>query len=138
MNAYFLAILTSLIWGVVPILEKIGLQKAPPIAGLALRSAGVSVGLICLLFFYSPWAELAKMPAKTIILLVLSGLLASFIAQFVFYHALKIGDVSRVVPISGTYPLIAFILGVLILGEKLTILKGIGVIFVVIGAFLLK
>ena len=138
MTVYYLALLTALIWGTVPILEKIGLREAPPLAGLVIRSAGVIIGLICLFFFYSPWGEFAKMSGKAILCLALGGFLASFVAQLIFYHALKIGNVSRVVPIAGTYPLIAFILGILVLGEKLTIPKTIGACLVVIGALLLK
>jgi len=138
MNAYYLAILTALIWGVVPIMEKLGLKGTHPIAGLAVRSLGVCLGLICLLFFYSPWSEFAKMSVKTIVLLALSGIAASLVAQLIFYHALKIGDVSRVVPVAGTYPLIAFVLGILLLGEKLTLPKTAGVILIMIGVILLR
>ncbi len=138
MTAYYLALLTALLWGIVPILEKVGLRQAPPLAGLAVRSAGVILGLLFLLIFSPPWPELAKMPPKTIVCLLSAGLLASFIAQIAFYHALKVGQVSMVVPISGSYPLIAFILGILILGEKLTLAKTFGAAFVIAGIFLLK
>ena len=138
MNAYILAILTALIWGIVPILEKIGLRGASPIAGLAVRCGGVILGLVCLLFFFPVWGEISKMSGKTLVYLFLGGFLASVAAQFFFYHALKIGDVSRIVPISGTYPLIAFILGIMILGEKITLAKTAGAVLVVIGLTLLK
>jgi uncharacterized membrane protein len=58
--------------------------------------------------------------------------------QTFFYNALKHGDVSRLVPVSGSYPFIAFILGVLIFGESVTPLKVLGALAIVGGVWLLK
>jgi len=52
-----------------------------------------------------------------------------------FCLTLKEGEVSRVVPVSGAYPLISFIPGVLILGEKLTAVKSAGLLCVGTGVF---
>ena len=71
-------------------------------------------------------------------LLMLAGILASFVAQMTFYKALKIGEVSKVAPISGTYYLISFVLGIFILGESITASKIAGMILIVAGAWLLR
>ncbi|NQV04490.1 MAG: EamA family transporter, partial [Candidatus Omnitrophica bacterium] len=73
-----------------------------------------------------------------IFLLVLGGFMASILGQIFFYNALKAGEASKVVPIAGIYPLVAFFLGVIFLGECFTIVKVCGVIFVVLGLFLLR
>ena len=138
MNAFLWALATACIWGVVPVLEKLGLAKVGPYVGLFYRCLGVLIGIFLLGTIMVKPHELKQIDVKAVFLLVLAGFLASFVAQITFYHGLKIGEVSRVVPISGAYPLIAFLLGVFVLGETLTIQKVIGMLFVISGVWLLK
>ncbi len=70
--------------------------------------------------------------------IMLGGFMASIIGQIFFYNALKIGEVSKVVPIAATYPLIAFLFGVIFLGESFTFTKGIGIALLMAGLFLLR
>jgi len=138
MNEFTWAILAAFIWGIVPLLEKLGLAKVAPLAGLFYRCCGVLIGLFLLGAFIVKPQEIKSVDLKSILLLALGGFLASFVAQICFYNGLKIGDISKVVPISGTYPLIAFILGVLFLGESITLTKMLGVVFVILGIWALK
>ncbi|MFH1791893.1 MAG: EamA family transporter [Candidatus Omnitrophota bacterium] len=138
MSAYTWAILAAVIWGFVPLLEKAGLGSVRPLAGLFYRSIGVIIGIILLgLFFVKP-QELQGVDWRSRVYLVLAGFLASFVAQIFFYHGLKIGEISRVVPISGSYPLIAFMLGILLLGESVNPVKLAGAVLVVIGLCVLR
>ncbi|MBC8473498.1 MAG: hypothetical protein H8D54_01655, partial [Candidatus Omnitrophica bacterium] len=45
MKAYYFALMTALVWGIVPILEKMGVSRTTPLAGVFLRSCGVIVGI---------------------------------------------------------------------------------------------
>ena len=119
-------------------LEKLGLKGIPPLTALFYRSFGVIIGLVFLGFFVIKPAHLKIASAKAITLLVISGFLASFVAQILFYNALKDGHVSKVVPVSASYPLIAAILGILLLKEPLSVHKVIGMMLVVGGVWLLK
>jgi transporter family protein len=138
MNAILWAILTACIWGVVPVLEKLGLAKTEPFTALFFRCLGVIIGIVLLGTIIVKPHQMKQVDPKAIGLLVLSGFLASFVAQIAFYHGLKIGEVSRVVPISGTYPLIAFLLGIFVLGEAVTVHKIIGMLLVISGVWLLR
>jgi len=137
MNAIGWALMAACIWGVVPILEKVGLTKIDPFVGLWFRCVGVFLGLLCASLLVKP-AALKAVEPRTMFVLISAGFLASFVAQICFYHSLKAGDVSRVVPVAGSFPLIAFVLGILVLGESLTLMKGIGVVLIVGGIWLLK
>ncbi len=137
-DAFWLAVMTSVIWGFVPILEKIGLAKTTPLTGLFFRSFGVILGMVVLYFFYLKPDEIRAIDLRSALFVMAGGFLASFVAQVLFYTALKTGDVSRIVPISGSYPLIAFILGVLILGEQVTVPKMIGALLIIGGVWLIK
>ena len=138
MNAFWWAILTACIWGFVPIMEKFGLAKVEPFVALFYRCLGVVLGLMCLVLFVVKPVQIKSIDARAALVLVAAGFMASFLAQITFYHGLKIGEVSRVTPISGTYPLIAFILGILVLGETMTLAKLGGVVLIIAGAWLLR
>ena len=138
MTAFLWAVVTACIWGVVPLMEKIGLRGVPPTAGVMVRSLGVVAGLVLFSAVWSPWAAVQQMSWTSRLLLAGGGLLASFVGQIAFYQALKAGAVSQVTPVAGTYPLIAALLGWLILREPLTLTRLLGVVCVVIGALLLR
>ena len=138
MTAFMWAILTACIWGIVPILEKIGLSKVDALTGLFYRCIGVVIGWIILSTLVLKPSQIKSVDLRSALWLILGGFLASIVAQFTFYHGLKAGEVSRVVPISGIYPLIAFILGVIILGEVFNWVKLSGIILIILGVWALK
>ena len=139
-SPFFWAILTALVLGMVPILEKSGISNISPASGLFIRCWGVIIGsLILILFRYRTLRlELSSVSFSTVFLLFLGGFLASIVGQLFFYRALKLGQASRVVPLAATYPLISFLLALLFLGEKITLHKILGVFFVILGVIFLK
>jgi transporter family protein len=68
----------------------------------------------------------------------MSGMFSGLLGQWTYYKALKYAEASRVVPIVGGYPLIAFALAVLLLGESITAQKLGGAALVVAGIVLLR
>lgn len=139
MKAFYFALMTAVVWGIVPILEKMGVARIAPLAGVFIRSCGVVIGIFIMAIFNNQAVRIAlKADPRTIFLLVLGGFMASIVGQIFFYNALKIGEVSKVVPIAGIYPLVAFLLGVIFLGETFTAVRLGGVAFVVLGLFLLR
>jgi len=115
MNAFAWAVLAACIWGIVPLLEKMGLAKVELLVGLFYRCWGVIIGFLLLIIFAIKPQQLKAVDLRSVILLMLGGFLASIVAQVCFYNSLKLGEISKVVPISGIYPLIAFILGGIII-----------------------
>ena len=138
MSAFLWALLRAGIWGIVPLMEKVGLGEAPPTAGVVVRSLGVTVGLVVGAWVWAPWEALRAMSWTSMLLLALGGLLASFVGQLAFYHALKAGALSQVTPVAGAYPLVAALLGWVVLREPLTLPRLLGVVFVVLGVVLLR
>ena len=138
MTAFFWALVTACIWGVVPLMEKIGLGGSPPTSGVMVRSLGIVAGLFLFGWFWSPWEALRAMSARSILLLAGGGLLASVIGQLAFYQALKTGALSQITPVAGAYPLVAALLGWWVLREPFTLQRLLGVLCVVIGVVLLR
>ena len=139
MTAFLWALLTALIWGIVPLMEKVGLSGSiAPTTGVMARSLGVVVGFVAIALLWSPWGALQSLSWKAWLLLAGGGFLASFVGQLAFYHALKAGAISQVTPVAGAYPLVAALLGWIVLREPLTLTRLLGVVCVVIGVLLLR
>lgn len=138
MNAFWWALLSAMIWGCVPLMEKIGLGQASPVAGVMVRSVGIVIGLFLFSFVGSPWETTRGLGWTSILLLMAGGLLASFVGQMAFYHALRAGAISQVTPVAGTYPLVAALLGWIVLKEPFTIPRLLGVLSIVLGVVLLR
>jgi transporter family protein len=139
-SAFTWALLASFCWGIAPLLEKFGLRgNTDPAIGVFVRSIGVMLGALCFLPILPKLSgRFSDLTLRNWIFLCLGGFVASIIGQLCFYRALKIGEVSRVVPIGASYPLLAFLLGILFLGESLTWGKAGGLVLVMAGVYLLR
>lgn len=79
---------------------------------------------------------LGSITARTYVFLVLSGL-ATGASWLCYYHALKLGPASHVAPVDKLSVVFVAILGVLALGEHLSLKHWFGVVLVAGGALLL-
>jgi transporter family protein len=122
-NVIILLILTALLWGATPIMEKKGLETTSPLVGLAFRNIAIIICVISAIFIMGKTKELLTTPPKTMLLFALTGIIAGFLAMLTYFGALKLGATSKIVPISATYPLVAALLGIFILGEQATVLS---------------
>lgn len=140
MSAFGWAVLASLCWGFAPLFEKIGLRgDIDPAIGVLVRTLGVIVGALVILPAMPRLSgSFEELTLRNWFFLCMGGLLASVIGQLCFYHALKIGEVSKVVPIGASYPVLAFLLGILFFRESMTMAKTIGIVLVMAGVFLLR
>ncbi|MGB3241722.1 MAG: DMT family transporter [Candidatus Omnitrophota bacterium] len=137
MNAFLWALLAALIWGITSVIEKFVLIKVDPLPGLFYRCLGVLLGVIVMGTVMLKPSQIKSVDLRSAALLLLAGFLGSFIAFIAFYKALKLGEMSIVVPVAGSFYIIAFILGIFLLGETVNALKLLGIIFVTIGIWLL-
>ncbi|MGB3081356.1 MAG: DMT family transporter [Candidatus Omnitrophota bacterium] len=137
MNAFLWALLAALIWGITSVIEKFVLIKVDPLPGLFYRCLGVLLGVIVMGTVMLKPSQIKSVDLRSAALLLLAGFLGSFIAFIAFYKALKLGEMSIVVPVAGSFYIIAFILGIFLLGETVNALKLLGIIFVTIGIWFL-
>jgi transporter family protein len=120
-------------------MEKVGLGRLSPQTALVFRCFGVALGAV-LLILMNPLIlkEASSQGAGAILPFLIGGFLANFAGQLLFYSALKTGDVSRIMPIAGSFPLITFLLGVFLLGEAVSVHRVIGASLVLAGVALLR
>ncbi|SDE97544.1 EamA family transporter [Sporomusa acidovorans] len=138
MNEYIFAGIAMVFWGIAPVWGKLGLCELQPLAALTIRSIIITIILVVVVTIRGQWGLVAGVSAKNIGFIGLEGICAALLGQLAYYYALRLGEVSRVSPIVSAFPLVALMLGILILGEKLTIYKIVAALLIVIGIVLMR
>ena len=133
-----LLIITALLWGATPILEKIGLAKVDPLIGVTIRSATVTAGLFVLTFLLGKVKALVELDGKSFLIFGASGVMAGLLGMWTYYTVLKVEATSKIVPIAACYPLVTALLSVLILKEGVTFSRIVGTALIVSGIWLVK
>lgn len=138
-SSFLFAILTAILWGLAPVLEKAGLRgNLSPLAGVTLRSFAISIVALLSMVIFKKLPQLFQCTLRDAGFVILGGLIAGLLAQWTYYMALKQGSVSSVVPIVAAFPLVALVFSIIFLQEALSLQKIRGVVFVVAGVILIK
>lgn len=138
LNPYLLAGIAMVFWGIAPIFGKLGLGGVHPLAALTIRSVIISLLLVVVVTIKGQWGFVAEVNAKNVMYIALEGICAALLGQLAYYYAVKWGEVGRVSPIAAAFPLVAVFLGIVFLGEKLTLYKVIAALLIGTGIVLLK
>lgn len=146
MKAAMLAVLAGIGWGVGEFFTKQVLHtgRVGPVTAITVRST-VALPVLWAAYFLFVHArgaeprEWTAAGAGTLAKLVLgSGLAAGAFAMLCFYGALHHGPISKVKPIAFTLaPVIAVLLGWVVLGEAMSVRKAVAVLLIVSGVVLL-
>jgi len=136
MKYYVFALLTTLFWGISPVIEKLAVSRLSPLTAVSIRSFFVTIVLSAVFLSSGGFGEAMREP-KAIFYVALGALFAGLLGQLTYFYALKEGEASRVVPIIASYPVVAFIVGITFLGEAITLPKVAGVVLVGLGILLL-
>jgi transporter family protein len=130
--------LTTLFWGIAAIFDKLALGKTTPLSGLMVRQFILTGILLAVGVGSGRLGSMGGMDLRTMVLFGLSGICGGAVGLWTYYHALKLGGASLVVPITATYPLITVLLGWLILQEGITVSRILGTALIVVGVWLVK
>ena len=113
------AIGSSFFAGITAILAKCGIQKTDSDVATALRTVVVLVFSWILVFFTGTMFGVNNISGRTLLFLVLSGL-ATGASWLCYFHALKKGDINKVVPIDKSSTILTIFLALIFLHEGLT------------------
>jgi uncharacterized membrane protein len=150
MKPVLFAILAGLCWGVGEIFTKsaINTKLVGPMGALLVRAlvtlipTAIAYAIASRLWAGEPAQFWRTLPTGVWLKLVLgSGMLAGFAGVFFFYAGLAMpgGDISRLRPIAFSLaPASAVILGWLMLGEEMTLKKGVAVTLILVGIVMLS
>ncbi len=136
MKGEILAIIVAMIWGFVPILDKLGILNVHPFVGNFVRSMGSFVFMF-MIFLYMLKMKQVQIDKVSALYLFTAGLLAGGLAGIIYYFAMKFAPVSRVIPLTSLYPFFAAIFSIIFLGENVTPRLLIGILFIILGTYLI-
>jgi transporter family protein len=136
-QGFVYAVLVMICWGFAPIFAKTGLAKLPPLTAVFFRNTFIAIMFAGLFFMSGQAKHIFTSDIRSVGLILIEACLAGLLGQYFYYKAVKVWEASRVVPIVGAYPLVSFIIAVLFLSEKITLVKSIGAALVVAGVALL-
>ncbi len=132
----FWALLSAAFAAATAILAKAGVEGVPPDVATFLRT----VVILALTGGIVVWAgqvpDLARLPGRTVGLLVLSGL-ATGASWLCYFRALSLGEASRVAPLDKLSVVLVALFGAAFLGERLAPHHWLGVALIALGAGLL-
>ena len=133
-----LALGSAIMAALVAIFGKIGLQSVDANTATALRAVIMALFLIAIITLEGKLFSIPSLfsNSKAITFIVLSGV-AGALSWLFYFLAIKMGNVSQVVPIDRLSIVFAVILAALFLGEKMTIKTAIGTALVAAGAIVI-
>ena len=131
------AFLSAASAALVSIFGKIGLEGVDANTATAVRSVIMAVFLLGVIAVQGKFSELPDVFAdkKGLSFIVLSGI-AGATSWLFYFLALQHGTVKQVAPVDKLSVVLAALLAVLFLGEKISLLNGIGIALVTIGVLL--
>lgn len=130
------AFLSAIFAGMTSILAKCGIKKTDSNVATFIRTLVVLPLSLLMALIVNPNFSLGAVSSKTLVFLVLSGL-STGASWLCYFRALSKGDINKVVPIDKSSTVLTIILAVIFLGEKVTVYKTLGVVFIAIGTLLM-
>ena len=127
---------SALFAGLTAILAKCGIRKTDSTVATAIRTIVVLAFSWGMVFLVGSEAQLAEISGRTLLFLVLSGL-ATGASWLCYFRALQIGDVNKVVPVDKSSTVLTILLAVLFLLETLSWTRGIGMVCIAAGTYLM-
>jgi transporter family protein len=131
----FWAVLSAVFAALTAIFAKIGVQNVNSDFATFIRTIVVIVALAGILTFTGEWQSPGEIGRRTYLFLLLSGL-GTGASWLCYFHALKLGDASRVAPIDKLSVVLVAIFGAVFLAENLSLLNWLGVVLIGGGAIL--
>lgn len=131
-----LALLSALFAGLTSITAKVGTEKVNSNLLTALRTGVVLIFSWLMAAISGGIDDLSQLTAQNIIFLVLSGLCTG-LSWLCYFHALKIGDVNKVVPVDKLSTVLTIVLSFIILGEPVNIFTILAILLIAAGTLMM-
>lgn len=132
MEWYIFALMSALIAGLVPVVNKKILKKESALEFSAFFAITNAILSLPLLFFASVNISV------NILVILFVGSLMGVIGFFFVTKSLKMGNISAVSAFTNLNPAILAVLAFIILGERITAFQIIGIVVIIIGAYVIE
>ena len=127
---------SALFAGLTSVLAKCGIRKTDSDAATAIRTIVVLIFSWLMVWIVGSAPTITTLSTKTWLFLILSGL-ATGASWLCYFRALQLGNVNKVVPIDKSSTVLTILLAIVFLGEPVSWFKGIAVILIGIGTFMM-
>ena len=122
--------------GITSILAKCGIKKTDSHVATALRTIIVLFFSWLMVLVGGSHQSLSSISMRTWFFLIVSGL-STGASWLCYFKALQIGDVNKVTPIDKSSTILTMLMAFIFLGEEITFIKGISMILIGIGTYLM-
>lgn len=129
------ALLSAFFAALTAVFAKVGVDAVSSDLATLIRTLVVVAITAAIVFATGQFQPLGSIPSRTYLFLGLSGL-ATGASWLCYFRALKLGNVAQVAPIDKLSVVIVAILGVVFLGEELSLSHWAGVALIAAGALL--
>ncbi len=133
---FVFALLSAVFAAATSILAKVGIENVNSNLATAIRTIVVLAAAWGMVFITGAQNGISEIPKKSWIFLILSGL-ATGASWLCYYHALQLGEASKVAPIDKLSVVITVILAVIFLHEQLTVKSVIGCALIAAGTLVM-
>lgn len=130
------SLLTTLFTSIITILGKIGLKQIDTFLSTTLKTIIVFIILLIYVLIKKDYKEIKNITKKDILYIILSGL-STCLSWTLYFIALKSNDTSKVFIIEKLSIIVAIILSIIFLKEKLNKKKAIGFILIILSTIIL-
>lgn len=122
--------------GITSTLAKCGIRKTDSTVATAIRTVVVLAFSWLMVFVAGSQDQISSINGKTLLFLIFSGL-ATGASWLCYFKALQLGDINKVVPIDKSSTVLTILLAFVFLHEAISLSKGIGVVLIAVGTFLM-
>ena len=129
------ALLSSVFSGLTSVFAKTGIKNTDSILATFLRTIVISIFILLIVIFKENINDIFLLDKKTLLFLILSGI-SNTLLWICYFKALDLGTVSKVTPVDKTSIVLTLILSSLFLNEKITNIKIISIVLILLGTFL--
>ena len=130
------AVLSAFFAGITAVLSKAGIKNVNSNLGTAIRTIVVFIFAGLMVFVVGSQNTITEIGTKTLVFLILSGIAAGA-SWLCYFHALKYGNVNKVVPIDKLSTILTMLLAFIFLHEKITWLKAVCIVLIGLGTYMM-
>ena len=127
---------SALFAGLTAVLAKIGIRNTDSDVATAIRTVVVLLFSWLMAWITGGVEQLGAVTGRTWLFLTLSGM-ATGASWLCYFRALQLGDINKVPPVDKSSTVLTMLLAFLFLGEALTWLKGLAIVLIGGGAYLM-
>lgn len=130
------AFLAALFAGITAIFAKIGISELDVNIATAIRTTIILVFNFIIFLCVGDFNDIKEINTSTLIFIISSGITTSLL-WLSYFKALQLGDVNKVAPIDKTSTVLTLILSAIFLGEKITSIKIISIVLILLGTIMM-